>query len=500
MKRFSKLVLSSLVCTACILAVAFPAGAVIPYRSYTYDSYGNAVDAADLYEPEMTRNGYDLGVNMMAQPTDMYVSEEGLLYILDAGNSRVLVLDRELKFHHTVDKIMLDGQPQELAKASGIYVDQKGRIYIADTGNNRILCMEKDGKIFRTIEKPESEYFNEQVEFLPNKLVMDRAGNLYVQCTGIYQGLVIFDVNYSFNGFFGSDMVETTSEALRDFFWKQFMTEAQKEEMANYVPPEIRNFDITDNDFFYTITTAQFVPLETTKIEMDTIRRLNPKGSDMLVNKMSKNAYKAMELDARSLNFVDVCYDEKGFINLVDSLRGKIYQFDADMNLITAFGALGDYAGTFTTPTAIEVLGEKILVLDRAKCSLTAFRLTETGKKVHQALELYHAGKYTEAIEPWKEVIEKNTNFEFAYISVGNALYNQQDYAGAMEYFKLGRNSDKYSEAFKEYRVKLMRDNIGWGILALVLLFLLYKGIRKRRQILTKLKYAKNRDGGESYE
>ena len=497
MNRFCKKLVQT--ASACLIGAALLAtsvGAVIPYSSYTYDSYGNAVETSDLYEPEMVLSGYDLGVNMLSQPTDMYVAQDGLLYLLDADNSRVLVLNQSFAVERVVDQILLEGQQQQLNKASGIFADRSGNIYIADTGNNRILCMDGFGKIFRVIEKPESEYFSEQVEFLPNKLVMDRANNLYVQCTGIYQGLVVFDTAYEFQGFFGSDMVETTSEALRDFFWKQFMTEEQKEAMANYVPPEIRNFDITSNDFIYTITTAQFIPLDTTKTEMDSIRCLNPKGGDTLTNKMSENAYKAMELDARALNFVDICYDEKGFINAVDSLRGKIYQFDQNMNLVTAFGALGDYKGTFTTPVSLEVSGDRILVLDKSKCNLTVFRLTETGQNVHYALELYHAGKYTEAIEPWKKVIEENTNFELAYIGVGNALYNQQDYAGAMGYFKLGRDGDKYSEAFKEYRVQLLRGNIGWIIIVLVLIFLCWFLFKNQKRLFQrKANFSKERKG-----
>lgn len=468
MKKKRKILQAAGISAMAVMLCVLPAHAAsIPYTSYTYDSYGNAVESADLYEPEAVYTGCDFyaekdtSVKTMLQPSDMYATADGYLYLLDAGNSRVIVLDDSFQYSRTIT-LTLDGASVELKKASGIFVDTDGRIYIADAASNRVLCAEPTGSVFRVISEADSEQYGNGVDFLPRKLVMDNAGNLYIQSTGTYQGLAVFDKSFQFRGFYGADLVQTTSETLSDFFWKQFMTEVQREAMANYVPLEIQNFDVTEKGFLYTITPSRKLEGQQTKSEMDSIRYLNPKGTDRLVNKMSKTAWKALEKDACSLNFIDICYDEKGFIDVVDNAHGKIYQFDTNMNLITAFGALGDYCGTFQNPTAIEIVNDKIVVLDKSKADLTVFRLTETGQKVHHALELYHDGKYTEAIDPWLEVIQENVNFELAYIGVGNALYNLKDYKGAMEYFELGRDSEKYSEAFSRYRNEVLRKNMGW--------------------------------------
>lgn len=477
MKKNNKAIrLALLGITACMLSSVTVSAATGPYTSYTYDSYGNAVESAELYEPEAVYTGNSfleqdesVTVKTMLQPTDMYAADNNCLYILDAGNSRILVLDKNMNYLRTVN-VTIDGAVQEFKKAKGIFVDYEEKIYIADAGGKRVLCADSNGRVFHVIDHVDSEQFGDGVEFLPQKLVMDNAGNLYVQSTGTYSGLVVFDTDFEFNGFYGADLVQTTAEALSDFFWKQFMTETQREAMANYVPLEIQNFDVTEKGFLYTVTPSRKLEGQQVKTEIDSIRYLNPKGTDRLVNKMSKNAWKALEADARSLNFVDICYDETGFINVVDSNHGKIYQFDTNMNLITAFGALGDYTGTFSEPVAIEILNNKLLVLDKTKANLTAFSLTETGEKVHHALGLYHEGKYTEAIEPWMEVIEENVNFELAYIGVGNALYNLKDYKGAMEYYELGRDSEKYSEAYTGYRNEVLRSNMGWIFIVVVVL------------------------------
>lgn len=461
-KKFLRGLLISAV-LACVTVTPVSA-ATIPYTSYTYDSYGNAVESADLYEPEQVIGG-------MITPADMYAAADGYLYVLDSGNSRILVYDQNLQ-QKNILKITEGGAPADFKKARGIYVDNDSNIYIADAGTKRVICADKQGQVFHVIDKVDSKQFADGVEFLPQKLVMDNAGNLYVQSTGTYSGLVVFNQSFEFTGFYGADLVQTTSEALSDFFWKQFMTETQREAMANYVPLEIQNFDVTEKGFLYTVTPSRKLEGQNVKTDIDSIRYLNPKGTDRLVNKMSEQAWKALSEDAKSLNFVDICYDEKGFINVVDNAHGKIYQFDTNMNLITAFGALGDYEGTFADPEAIEIMDDTLLILDSTKGTLTSFSLTETGEKVHHALQLYHEGKYTEAIEPWQEVIKENVNFELAYVGVGNALYNLKDYKGAMEYYELARDSEKYSDAYTGYRNEILRKNMGWIFLVVVALSL----------------------------
>ncbi len=470
-----------------IFSVLFclPAAAA-PYRSYTYDSYGNAVTIPDVYEPALILNGQDMGVQTMGTPTDLFVSQSGDIYILDSGPGRILVLDGNYKAKSIIDHFTLNGEDSPITDASGLFVDNQNRIFVADTGNRRVIRTGTDGVITAVIDKPESAYFNESVEFLPEKLVIDRAGNLYVKCRNIYQGAVLFDKELGFEGFFGSEKVVTTAKALSDFFWKQFMTEEQKDAMADYVPTEITNFDIADDGFIFSISPGQNIPWQNMKTEMDGIRRLNPKATDTTVNKMSKSAYQSMAQDARRLNFIDLTYDENGFLNIIDDQKGRIYHFDRNLQLIAAFGSLGDYDGTFLGPVAIDMCGEDLLVLDSKKATVTVFRLTDMGRAVHQAVGFYNQGNYEEAIEPWQRVLEHNPNYELAYIGIGSALYNRQEHQSAMEYFLKGRDSERYSDAYKEYRIISMRSNFVYifaGLIAVFAAMMLVRYIlRKRRR------------------
>lgn len=449
---------------ACMASVSADS---VPYASYTYDCDGNVVESGSVYSPMCVINGEGLNVGGFSGPADLF-ERDGYLYVLDSGNSRIVKTDIRGSFAKEIIPAE-SGEEIDLTKATGIYVDAKERIFIADSGNNAVWVLNADGAAEKKITKPDSEYFDKDIEFLPFRVIGDSVGNIYVQSTGIYDGLCIFDSEYQFTGFFGSEKVKTTSEILTSYFWKQFMTSEQKESMANYVPSEIYSMDISSEDFIYTITPGASLGTLPYKQNSDSIRCLNPKGSDTLKSDAPRNVEAALDSDNLYLNFIDVSYSESGYINLLDNKHGRIYQYDDNMRLITAFSGMGDFAGTFSNPCAIESTGEYILVLDAGKNNITVFEPTLIGTKIHNALSLYNSGNYQESLEPWLEVIEQNPNFQLAYIGIGNALFNEGNYKEAMSYYELAKDTEGYSNAYKEYRVIMMRNNIVWIVLVIVL-------------------------------
>ena len=449
---------------ACMASVSADS---VPYASYTYDCDGNVVESGSVYSPMCVINGEGLNVGGFSGPADLF-ERNGYLYVLDSGNSRIVKTDIRGSFAKEIIPAE-SGEEIDLTKATGIYVDAKERIFIADSGNNAVWVLNADGVAEKKITKPDSDYFDKDIEFLPSRVIGDSVGNIYVQSTGIYDGLCIFDSEYQFTGFFGSEKVKTTSEILTSYFWKQFMTSEQKESMANYVPSEIYSMDISSEDFIYTITPGASLGTLPYKQNSDSIRCLNPKGSDTLKSDAPRNVEAALDSDNLYLNFIDVSYSESGYINLLDNKHGRIYQYDDNMRLITAFSGMGDFAGTFSNPCAIESTGEYILVLDAGKNNITVFEPTLIGTKIHNALSLYNSGNYQESLEPWLEVIEQNPNFQLAYIGIGNALFNEGNYKEAMSYYELAKDTEGYSNAYKEYRVIMMRNNIVWIVLVIVL-------------------------------
>lgn len=464
------------------LSFVIAASATVPYVSYNYNCDGEVVESSNIYKPDRALGGVDFGVGDFYEPTDMYIRDRQL-YVLDSGNNRIVVCDTDA-FTAKEVYVYENGTEVQITKSTGIYVDRVGRIFIADPENKCVWVTYDDGNVLCRVEKPESEYFDQALEFLPKRVVGDSVGNIYVQCTGVYEGLVIFDSTYSFTGFYGSEKVQTTAQLLQSYFWKQFMTSEQKEAMSNYVPSEIYNMDISDDDFMYTITPGSLAPGGKSKQEPDSIRCLNPKGSDILDTYMPANIEQIFEADNRYLNFIDIVYSDTGYINVLDNKQGRIYQLDSNMQLVSAFSGLGEYVGTFKSPSAIESLDDCIYVLDTANCNITKFSLTEIGLTVHQALDLYNSGDYEASLEPWLRVVDENSNFQLAYIGIGNAMFNDGRYKEALHYYELGKYSEGYSLAFKEYRITWLRDNFVWLLATAVLLaagLKIFRTVRAKR-------------------
>jgi tetratricopeptide (TPR) repeat protein len=148
------------------------------------------------------------------------------------------------------------------------------------------------------------------------------------------------------------------------------------------------------------------------------------------------------------------------------------------------FGGLSDQKGTFKNPTSLVNFNGKILVLDAEKNNITVFGLTAFGEEVQKANTLYQNGFYMDALDPWKEVLKHDSNYLLAYVGLGKAYYQMQDYKQAMYYFKLGYDKTGYSDSFKAYSTEYMRQNFDVVLLVLVLMIVIWLLIRKRRKII----------------
>lgn len=64
----------------------------------------------------------------------------------------------------------------------------------------------------------------------------------------------MFSEEGEFLTFFGSNRVELSARMLLDYFWKGLLSDKQKDNMARYIPVEYANFDLTPDNFIYTVT------------------------------------------------------------------------------------------------------------------------------------------------------------------------------------------------------------------------------------------------------
>ena len=428
----------------------------LPYRSYIYDAYKEPVYAPDVYVPSKVINGNTLGVGDFNEPSDIFYN--GKFYIVDSLNNRIVITDKEFKSAKVLSEFRNGGRLDKLNKPSNIFVTADGKLYISDYGNKRIVISDEKGNIESVITKPDNMVYPQERDFAPMDLVVSSSGMLYVIADGIYQGTVVFDSHHDFKGFFGSNQVEVTLEVLMNNVWKKLATKEQRKKLERNVPVQYSSLAIDSEDFVYaTVPSA--------KDASTRVRKLNPNGQNILVGADDTEiffgdpesyVYKG-EISTTILNAIDVVDDK--IITVLDRKNKKLYQYDQNGRLITIFGGEGSCDGVFSDPVAACAFDTYVVVLDTQKKNLTIFDITDYGKIMLKAIDIYSDGLYAESVDYWKEVLKYNSNSGIANLGYGKALYQMGDYQQAMEYFEKANDKTQYSAAYKEYRKSVLRDN-----------------------------------------
>ncbi len=467
------------------VGISQAAAAGVPSESYNYDRWGEAVPSQAGYTAERAVSGYDLDVGAFEGPSDIFTDSEGTVYIVDTGNDRIVAADSELKSALRVydSFTMPDGSETRLNKPMGVYVSAvSGDIYIADTENSRILVSDSCGNVKTEITKPESEVYDSRRTFLPQRVVADKAGNIYTVLGNITTGAAMFSPDGGFMGFYGANRVEATAKVISNYFRGLFMSEEKKAGRTRTVPTGITSFDI-DGDFIFTCTASN---TQTT----DTVKKLNAAGNNIFSNlSVTFGDYKPMYDSSQNKFFapsiVDIDVAADGCINCLDFTTGRIFQYDEECNLLFITGAIARQTGGFDHAAAVESLDDKLYVLDSSKDTVTVFRETSFGRVVHKAAALYNDGCYEEALGPWEEVLARDGNYRRAYVGIASALLRKGDYKGAMKYAKLADAGDIYNKAFEGRRSEFLKENFTAVAAGAVLLIAAAavgrKLVRKRR-------------------
>lgn len=457
MKRNTALAVILSICLA--MVPAMPAAA-----DYRYDEFDEAVPAQAVYVAQTNYNGKQLGIGNFKNPADLYVYQDSAVYILDSGNNRIVVLDRNFQVKQVIDSIVSDGEQVDISAAKGIYVSDAGEIYLSDSTNGRVVILDEQGSFLRMITRPDSLFLTDNINFLPKNVVVDSMGTVYIISENSTQGAYMIGANGDFLGFYGRNEVDVTAEILFQAFMRQFASEAQRATMSSFVPVEFSNFDIDREGFIYTVTGYSSTPKST-----DMIRKLNPLGENILAN-----AYRTWgdEPDGEiySTTYVDVAVDDEGFIYALDQGKGRVFLYDDTGFQIAIFGGYGNTLGTFKTAAAIDTLGDSVIVLDSQKNNITLFNRTQFGELAMTALGLYNQGKMDESIGYFEEITAMDANFTYAYYAMAEIYYDKEQYELSEKYAGLsGVSQEVYSKSKKMMRNDWIRSHFA-GVFAAVIL------------------------------
>ena len=372
--------------------------------TYNYDFWKEQVVSPDAYYPSAYIIGTSLGIGNFREPQGLFV-RENRIYICDSGNNRILTLEVNEKGEHNlvsvVSSVIIDGDESHFNYPMDIFESRDGFLYITDTNNQRLLKLDSGWNHVYTITKPEDESFEENMEFLPVKLVVDFAGRIFVQARNVNKGLMEFDNRGEFVGYMGANKVQFK---LVDYIWKSISTQAQRERMDLFIPIEYSNVTLDNEGFVYVTNSSG---------QADPVRRLNAMGQDILI----RNGYEKPVGDLAYGNaggilgrsrFIDVVAFENDSYACFDRTRGRIFMYDFQGNLLYAFGSVGNKEGYFLQPVALEKMGYALYALDSRTTALTRFDLTGYGQMINTALNEYKAGRYESSADVWEQVLKMN--------------------------------------------------------------------------------------------
>lgn len=448
-----KKIICFLLLTGIVCGISFTVSAetFVPYDSYEYNKYDEAIISPAGYLPAEIIDQSVLNLETpLVSPTDMFYDGNNSVYVLDGTNGRILELDKNFSISNIYGNFHYPDSSEtvSISGSEGFTVGNDGRFYIADTMNERVLVIGRDGTIQLTITRPDEALVNTDFPFQASKVAVDEYDNIYVIAKTINMGMMVFDRNGKFQQFFGNTSVVPTAEVVLNYFRKKFLSRDQLKGIKQYTAMNLSNFDIDKSGFVYTVTedTVQAV-------NDQSVRKINFKGSNILKAEYFGDA----DVSVLPSAFIDVDVDPNGlFFSLIDKSRGKVFQYTIYGDLVSVFGGYGSQKGTFDTPAAVEIIDEKILILDSAKNSIMVFKPSEYGELIKEAYEKLYANEYADALNLWQELRDKNTNSSLPYYGMGLAYDALGQYKSAMDSFRTGGFKEEYSESFAEYRKEIV--------------------------------------------
>ena len=457
--------------------------------TYNYDYWVDIRESPDAYRVSKVLDSAFLKLDTpMKKPQSLFVRGNDI-YVCDTGNNRILQIRRDgesFRVERVIDEIK-GAEVSTFDTPNDVFVDENGNIYVCDTNHNRVVMADRELNYIQSFLKPEDSTYDPNLSFLPNKLVVDNTGRPFVLATNINKGLIKYEANGAFTGYIGANPVKYT---LYDYLWKNFLsTKAQREQQEAFVPTEYSNIYMDHEGFIYA-TNMVFSEYDLLYDNAKPIRRLNGVGNDILI----KNDRYApigeliwMEQSERNgpSKMVDITVLDNDVYIAFDRTRGRLFGYDSQGIMLWAFGTTGNSDGAFIAPISIEHMGYDLFCLDQNENSITVFTPTEYGMLIYNALEQYDRGEYYDSADTWMKVLKFNANYTLAFVGVGRALVQQERYKEAMDYFKRAYNRVNYGKAFKYYRKVWVEENIGWlaTVLAAFVVILLIRGrIRKMKQ------------------
>ncbi len=461
---------------AVLMLMATPVAASSAYQTYTYSINGNPLYSPDAYSAFMSVGVADMGLDEkgMSAPADLVTDANDNVYIADSGNNRIIILDRYYQNPRYISTfINAQGIDDGLSGPQGLYVTED-RIWVCDTGKSRIVVFDLDGNFIKVLDEPKSALFDQNSVYKPVAIAVDDWNRLYVISSTTYQGVIVLTEDGEFVKFIGAQAVTIS---LWQIIWRRFQTEEQRKKTQSYIPVEFNNITYTPgsdegNGYLYVTTAGIDESTVSSQIRGKTkdgtylpVKMLNSAGSE----NMRRNGFwpPAGEIDYSTLSkdtysgpsrIIDVACGPEETWSIIDEKRSKVYTYDFNGNLLFAFGDKGSMLGSISNIEAITYQGDTMLILDKSNNCIVVYERTEYGDMLIEAIAAENSLDYNYAIQCWRAVLQHNSNFDAAYVGIGNALYRSGEYEASLEYFETAYDTANWSNSYREVRKEWMAD------------------------------------------
>ena len=488
MKKILSISLLVLTLLMVLPLLAIGASASSAYQTYTYSIEGTALYSPDAYSAEISLTTKEMKLDKdLNQPSDLVTDSQGYVYIADKGNNRIVILNRHYEYVESLEGFAFQGIYSAFSGPEGVFVTDTS-IWVCDTGNARLIEFDRETRIFKKkVDAPKSQLLGEGATFRPVAMAVDQYGRMYVVSSTADEGIIVMNADGGFVGFIGTQAVALSAW---DIVWRNFQSKDQRQN--NLVTTTYNSIAITPDGFIYVTTSSisegSVSGAIKSKAKVGTympVKLLNPAGDEI----MRRNGFwpPAGEVDIFGLTVtdqelsgpstvIDVAVGPEKTWSIIDSKRQKIYTYDYNGNLLFAFGDRGTMLGSIKSIRSIAYQNEKMLILDAAANCVVVYDRTQYGDMLVEAIKAENSLDFDYAIECWEKVLQRNSNFDAAYVGIGNALYRSAKYEEALSYYEAAYDTENWSEAYKMVRKEWMST---WLIPLLIVLVGIIIGVIK---------------------
>ena len=212
----------------------------VNYNTFTL-SDGRLVRTQTAYIPLGDINELD-GV-ALDTPMDIYIHNQ-TLYIASTtvSSGKIIVFDMETETSTVIGEDFL-------VNPTGVFASDEGDIYVADDDGGMAYKLDSAGNILVEYSRPDSPLFGED-NYKPKKILADSRGNVYILNLGI-RGLAQFTNDGEFLSYFGANTITPTLQTVLQY---TFFTEEQLASLFQLTPPEVSNMAIDSRGLIHTVS------------------------------------------------------------------------------------------------------------------------------------------------------------------------------------------------------------------------------------------------------